>query len=82
MVKLLPKQIIMEFQLSSILMVIFNTIKNCKFNQKIFKDISRNKYWSDYLDVLSGGLKNETTQLVIEKLGFWMKLKVFIIIQN
>ena len=35
------KQIIMEFQLLSILMVIFNMIKNCKFNKKIFKDISR-----------------------------------------
>lgn len=58
------KQIIMEFQLSSIIMVIFNMIKNCKFNKKIFKNISRNDYWNEYLDELGSTLRIEPAQLI------------------
>lgn len=57
----------------------YNASKICKDNKTKFLNISRNKYWSDYLDVLSGGLKNETTQLVIEKFEFSNDVKGYYI---
>ena len=57
----------------------YNASKICSDNKTRFLNISRNNYWSDYLDVLSGSLKNETTQLVIEKFEFSNDVKGYYI---
>ena len=48
----------------------YNASKICKDNGTKFLNITRNKYWSDYLDEISGVLNFETTQLIVEKLEF------------
>ena len=48
----------------------YNASKICSDNQKRFKDISRNNYWIEYLDEISGVGDFSHTQLIVEKLDF------------
>ena len=48
----------------------YNASKICKDNKNKYSFISRNKYWTDYLDELSGGCKLSPTQLVVKKSNF------------
>lgn len=48
----------------------YNASKICKDNKKLFKDISRNNYWIEYLDELTYGGDFSTIDLVKEKLQF------------
>ena len=48
----------------------YNASKICKDNKKLFKDISRNNYWIEYLDELTYGGEISTIDLVKEKLQF------------
>ena len=48
----------------------YNASKICSDNKTQYTNISRNKYWTDYLSKISRLLRIEDTQLVIEKLEF------------
>lgn len=48
----------------------YNASKICKDNKNKYSFISRNKYWTDYLNELSGGCKLSPTQLVVKKSNF------------
>lgn len=57
----------------------YNASKICKDNKKLFKDVSRNKYWTEFLDELSGGGDFSTTQFIVEKFEFSNEVKGFYI---
>ena len=57
----------------------YNASKICKDNKKRFKDISRNNYWIEYLDEISGGGDFSHTQFVVEKLEFSNDVKGYYI---
>ena len=48
----------------------YNASKICKDNKKEFKNISRNDYWTDYLDELVYTLRIEPVELIKEKLKY------------
>lgn len=48
----------------------YNASKICKDNKTQYTNISRNKYWSEYLSKISRLLRIEETQLSVEKLDF------------
>ena len=74
MVRNSPKQIIMEFQLSQILMVIFNRIKNCKFNQKKYL-----KIFQGFLDELTMVENSPPSNYQLKNQSFSNEIKGFYI---
>ena len=53
----------------------YNASKICKDNQTKFEHITRNDYWTSYIDELSGGPKNGPTVLIRDRLDLPNELK-------
>ena len=57
----------------------YNASKICKDNKKLFKDITRNNYWNEYLSKLMGVCEIAETELIKEKLKYSNDVKGYYI---